>query len=187
MSQELHPPQRVKLIVGILSGRREFFEQARAAMEALWGAVDIQSDIWAFTSTNYYEKQMGTNLNRQFFSFSALIDPGELARIKHQSNAVESALAQSPAGEAAGVARPINLDPGYIDPGKLVLASTKNYSHRIYIGQSIYAEPTLHYHKGSWQTWPFTYPDYASGEYFDFLNQARKGLMEQLSSKKSDT
>ncbi|OPZ95339.1 MAG: hypothetical protein BWY71_02269 [Planctomycetes bacterium ADurb.Bin412] len=91
-------------------------------------------------------------------------------------------LASHPEGRKLGVSRPINLDPGYIDASKLVLATTKNYSHRIYIGQSMYAEATLHYHRGKWQAWPFTYPDYGSGLYDPFLNAARDRYLEQTTS-----
>ena len=80
------------------------------------------------------------------------------------------------------MARPINLDPGYVESSKLVLATTKNYSHRTYIGQSMYAEATLYYSKNQWHAWPYTYPDYAGGAYDDFLNRVRASLMEQSKS-----
>jgi len=164
----------------MLSPDAKLFDSAEDDMQGLWGAIDIRSEIMPFTQTNYYEKEMGAGLLRKFAGFENLIDPGQLAAIKHQSNKLEEQYAPNPAGEVQAVQRPLNLDPGYIDPSKLVLATTKNYSHRIYIGQSMYAEATLHYHKGSWQSWPYTYPDYAGGAYNDFLNQARQKLMSQL-------
>jgi hypothetical protein len=187
MSQQLRPPQPVKLIVGMLSRVETLFAAAEERMQQLWGAIDVASAVMPFNQTTYYEKEMGPELLRKFLSFAGLIDPGDLAGIKHQSNSLELELGDSAEGKALNVARPINLDPGYIDPSKLVLATTKNYSHRIYIGQSMYAEATLHYHQGRWQAWPFTYPDYASGVYDPFLNQARRRLMEQYSSQKSST
>lgn len=180
-------PQPVKLIVGMLSKDAALFTCAEENMQTLWGAIDLRSDVMPFTHTDYYAGEMGTPLQRKFVSFAELIDPEKLAAIKHQTNALEEKIAQSSAGQTLQVTRPINLDPGYIDPGKLVLATTKNYAHRIYIGRQMYAETTLHYHKGSWQTWPFTYPDYASGDYNDFLNGTRLILMEQLSSQKRNT
>jgi len=181
MSQLLHPPQPVKLIVGMLSQSRELLTAAQSSMQTLWSAIDIVSDVMDFSQTVYYEKEMGTNLLRQFVAFAQLIDPLELAVIKHASNALETQLARSPAGQALGVPRSINLDPGYINLSKLVLATTKDYSHRIYIGQSMYAEATLHFHKGQWQSWPYTYPDYAGGMYHPFLNAAREKYKEDLS------
>ena len=179
-------PEAVKLIVGMLGNSAEIFCSAETDMETLWGQIDIASEILPFTYTDYYEKQMGPRLLRKFVSFAELIDPGALASIKHQSNSLEEKWAQVQADQQPDVARPINLDPGYIEPSKLVLASTKNYSHRIYIGESMYAECTLSYHRGAWQSWPFSYPDYASGDYDTFLCQVRNRLMEQLSSQKQN-
>ena len=178
---QTQPPKPVKLIVGMLSQKAELFEPAWQGMQDLWGPVDLRSEVFPFDQTEYYQKQMGSDLLRQFVSFQDLIDPGQLAAVKHQSNQLEQRYCQSSPGKLLGVARPINLDPGYIDSGKLVLATTKNYSHRIYIGDSMYAESTLHYYKGDWQPWPYTYPDYADGTYFAFFHQVRKILMEQLS------
>lgn len=180
-------PDPVKLIVAMLSGDEALFEHAAEAMQELWGPIDVQSNIMAFEQTQYYQKEMGPALRRKFVGFAELIDPAALARIKHQTNVLEAKYAADPIGKALGVARPINLDPGYIEPSKLVLATTKNYSHRIYIGESIYAEATLRYHKGHWQSWPFTYPDYAGGQYDDFLNQTRQRLLEQKQSPKQNT
>jgi len=181
------PPTAVKLIVGMLSGQEVLFDMAQEKMTEWWGGIDIQSEVMDFACTHYYEEQMGAALKRKFVSFGRLIDPGELAEIKHQSNDLEEQIAASETGKALGVERPINLDPGYIEPSKLVLATTKNYSHRVYIGRGMYAEATLHYHKGSWQGWPYTYPDYAGGEYSGFFNRVRQKLMEQLSSPKENT
>jgi len=184
---QIKPPQQVKLIVGMLSQLEEFFSAAEQEMSAKWGPIDIQSQVMVFDFTRYYQKQMGDGLLRKFVSFVELIDPAELAQAKHQSNALENELAQTEAGRELAVARPINLDPGYVEPSKLVLASTKNYSHRIYIGESIYAECTLQFHQGKWESWPFTYPDYGSGKYDEFLTAVRGKLQEQQLSQKPNT
>ncbi|MBN2376570.1 MAG: DUF4416 family protein [Sedimentisphaerales bacterium] len=184
---QIKPPQQVKLIVGMLSQLEELFTAAELEMFVRWGPIDIYSQVMEFDFTRYYKKQMGDSLLRKFVSFAELIDPADLATAKHQSNALESALAQTNIGRELGVERPINLDPGYIEPSKLVLASTKNYSHRIYIGESIYAECTLQFHQGKWESWPFTYPDYGSGKYDEFLSAVREKLLEQQSSQKPNT
>lgn len=165
----------------MLSTEDVLFVEAEEHMQRLWSEIDIYGPILPFHYTRYYEKEMGANLLRKFVSFAKLINPGELARIKHEGNALEAVFSESE-GLRLNVGRPINLDPGYIEPSKLVLATTKNYSHRIYIGDDMYAETTLHYHQGRWQSWPFTYPDYASGDYNEFLSAARNRLLEQLSS-----
>jgi len=184
---QTRPPKPVKLIVGMLSQQAALFDLAQQQMQTLWGTIDVHSEVMPFNYTDYYKTQMGAALLRKFVSFADLIDPIKLADIKHLSDQMEMTISQMPEGRQLGVARPINLDPGYIEPSKLVLASTKNYSHRIYIGNSMYAECTLHFYKGRWHGWPFSYPDYTSGNYDSFLNQARHLLTEQLSSRKENT
>ena len=187
MTQLLHPPKQVKLIVAMLSGDPILFDHAEHLMKNHWGPVDVQSNVMEFTFTDYYNKQMGSTLFRKLIAFAHLIDPGALAATKHITNTLEHACTDTLAARTLKVERPINLDSGYITQSKLILATTKDYSHRIYIGKSMYAEATLHYHQGRWQHWPYTYPDFASGDYDDFLSKTRNRLMEQLSSQKQDT
>ena len=141
------------------------------------GSVDLFSDSWPFTSSRYYGKEMSPTLLRQFVSLAEPGDPAELIQMKLTSNQVELADA---AKRSRGTNRAINLDPGYITAAKLVLATTKDYSHRVYLGRGIYAEATLGYHAGDWQAWPWTYPDYAASTYHEFFTQVRSRLLEQL-------
>ena len=166
----------------MLAGDKALFARAEEEMQNLWGSMDVSSEVMPFTYTNYYQKEMGSPLWRKFVAFEKLIDPGRLAVIKRQSNELEERYAKNNETKEPGILRSVNLDPGYIDLSKLVLASTKNYSHRIYIGDSIYAEATLHYHKGDWRSWPYSYPDYACGDYNVFFNRVREKLMEQTST-----
>ncbi len=113
-------------------------------------------------------------------AFEQPIGPGRLAAIKRATNAVEAEFA---AGRGGGPPRPVNLDPGYVTESKLVLASAKDFAHRIYLGEGIYAEVTLTYARGRWQAGPHTFPDYASGRYDAFLTAARAALRRQLGRK----
>ena len=149
------------------------------AIEAEFGRIDLVSEVWPFDQTDYYKDQTGENILRQFVSIEELIDAGRLAQIKHLSNRLEQNLA---AKLKLGLPRPVNLDPGIIEPSKLILASTKNYSHRIYIGENMYAEVTLIFDKGRWRPFDYTYPDYRQQCYFDFFDKVRTGLVEQLRS-----
>ncbi|HSV27059.1 MAG TPA: DUF4416 family protein, partial [Sedimentisphaerales bacterium] len=143
------------------------------------GEADFTSDVWQFCQTDYYRDETGEAILRQFVTFDRLINPGDLAAIKHRTNAIEQRLA----GELdAAVPRPVNLDPGYIEPSKLVLASTKNFSHRIYIGSKMWAEVTLIYSSG-WTVLPWTFPDYRLGRYHEFFDKVRTHLVEQLREK----
>ena len=177
---ELNEPKPVKLIVGILACDERCLTAARTALEAALGRADCVSAIWSFDQTRYYHDQTGPDIVRQFVSLADLIPPGDLAQIKHQTNAVEQQLAQT---LEASWPRPVNLDPGLIEPSKLILATTKNYAHRIYIGKKMYAEVTLVFDKGTWHTLPYTYPDYHRQEYFDFFSTVRNALVQQLRSK----
>lgn len=159
-------PQPVKLVVSILGGDPALLEEAEACLEEAFGPVDYRSGLLPFHHTTYYEPEMGADLKRRIVAFQRLVDPGDLAAIKRRTNALEERWAVE--GK-----RRVNLDPGYVDLGKLVLASTKNHAHRIYLGQGIYAEVTLHYRGGRFQPWPWTYPDYASEEYCRLFGEIR--------------
>jgi hypothetical protein len=174
---ELHDPQPVKLIIGILAADETSLAAAVKAISKSFGVIDLASDVWPFTQTNYYKDELGPNALRQFVSIEKLIDPGKLAQIKHDTNSLEQQLADS---LKLPLPRPVNLDPGFIEPSKLILASTKNFSHRIYIGNKMFAEVTLMYEKGSWRHFEYTFPDYRQSCYQDFLSKVRTRLLEQL-------
>lgn len=162
----------VKLIVGMIAPREELFVAARRELTTVYGQVDHVSPVWPFDSTAYYAQELGANLHRQFLSFVELIDPARLAEVKLYTNALEQE--HSRQGR-----RQINLDPGYVDLSKLVLATTKNHQHRIYLGQGIYAEVTLRYTHKSFRPWQWTYPDYRTDQYVQFFNQVRETLLQQ--------
>jgi len=169
-------PDSVKLVVAMLSCSQPLFEAAKQRLSEEFGPVDIESDVIPFDFTDYYDEEMGRGLLRQFLSFEKLIDPGEIAAIKVRTNALEE---QWAATAGLGVKRPINLDPGYVSQSKLVLATTKDYSHRVYLAQGIYAEVTLRYQKGHFTAWPWTYPDYQTPAYIAFFARVRKRYLEQ--------
>jgi len=176
---EVHKPEPVKLIVGALSGYEHAFDLARRVLVGRYGPIDVETALLRFDFTDYYEAQMGGGLLRKFFAFREVIDPAILADVKVWANRMEAELGPA---ISTDVPRPINLDPGYVTPAKLVLASTKDFSHRVYLRDGIYAEVTLHYEKGgSFRAFPWTFPDYkASPGYHAFLLEARRKLMEQL-------
>ena len=174
---QTNQPKPVKLIVGIFAADADCLQEAVAAVVSQFGQADLVSGVWPFDKTTYYKQESGENLLRQFVSIEKPIDPGELANIKHITNRLEQELAAQLKRE---VPRPVNLDPGVIEPSKLVLATTKNFSHRIYIGNQMYAEVTLMYEKGAWVAFPYTYPDYRQPCYIEFFEKVRKKLLAQL-------
>ena len=168
-----HSP--VKLIVGIIAAVPDLLAVVHQRLGGQFGRVDFASDLLPFDYTTYYETEMGKDLKRQFVSFERLISAEELASAKCFSNAVECEFAK---GDTAP--RPVNLDPGYISAAKLVLASTKDHAHRIYLQDGIYAEITLKFYRKTFQPWEWTYPDYRTSTYIDIFNHIRHIYMEQL-------
>lgn len=173
---EIESPKPVKLICGILASDARCLEAAQEALRGLYGRADFVSEVWPFTQTEYYNEEAGEHILRNFLAFERLMDPGRLAEIKHQTNDLEKKLA---AELKTPWPRPVNLDPGYLEPAKLVLASTKNFSHRVYIGRNLYAEVTLMFHKGAWRSFEFTFPDFKDGRYHEFLSRVREHLVRQ--------
>lgn len=167
----------VKLICGLLSGDEDLLRRTQQVLSRRFGPLDLESDLWAFHETDYYAKQMGPDLKRRFISFERLISPRSLQQIKTETNVMEEAIAEQCLDPV--ITRPVNIDPGYVDLAKLVLATTKDRSHRIYLGQGIYAEVTLHYHGHRWDIWPWTYPDYRRPECHRFFDEVRQRLVVQ--------
>lgn len=179
----LRRPEPVKLIVGILAADEEALEAAREKIDAEFGRSGSLSEIFPFDKTDYYKEETGENILRQFVTIEGLIEPGQLAQIKHKTNEIEKELAEALKGAHP---RPVNLDPGYMEPSKLVLASTKNFAHRIYIGDNMYAEITLRFDKGKWVDYPHTFPDFKDGRYHEFLSEVREKLVGQLRQLKKE-
>lgn len=176
----LRSAAHVKYVVGLLSSDPDLLRRARQLLSRYFGRIDIESPPWPFDYTDYYTAEMGPNLQRGFLSFEALLPPERLVEMKRETNLLEQRLAEDVLDPQ--IPRPVNLDPGYLDLGKLVLASTKDASHRIYLGEGICAEVTLTYVHGHWQTLPWTYPDYADPRTHAFLTEVRQRLRAQRGS-----
>jgi hypothetical protein len=175
-----HSPTPVLLMTAAFSCHPQALAWARGKMSESWGPIALESEPFDFSETDYYRATMGTCLKKQFFVFQESVDPARLVQCKLQSNGWEAEFAAQ-----AGLAeeRPLNLDPGYITLAKLVLASTKDHAHRIYLGEGIYAEITLNYRAGGWQPLPWTYPDYRRGDFQAFFSQCREFLKGQAAAK----
>lgn len=160
-------PNKVKLLVGLLSRDIEIFGKVKKMTENIFGRIDYESQILDFDHTDYYREEFGGNLKRLFLSYERLLDPAKIYNTKLMTNRIEGRLAIS--GR-----RTVNIDPGYLDLSKLVLLSTKDYSHRLYLDKGIYAEVTLFYKDGAYNPWPWTYPDYKSASYITIFNSIRR-------------
>jgi len=168
-----HQPQPVKLIASLLTGDPALLAQVEAWLSDLFGPLDFESELLPFDHTEYYCPEFGPNLQRVIVTFERPVDPGELPSIKRQTNELEWSIAQESK-------RRVNIDPGYVSLGKMVLASTKDHAHRLYLGEGIYGEGTLVFQKGHFRPWPWTYPDYASDRYCSIFDEIRERYKAQL-------
>lgn len=153
--------------MGFIFKKEDAFTRAKKIMQRRFGKVDFESRELAFNHTDYYQNELGENPQRKFISFQKLILPQNLVEIKILTNKIENKLSLKGA-------RQINIDPGYLDLAKLVLASTKDFYHRIYLDRGIFAEITLFYKNKTFQPWEWTYPDYKTQEYIAIFNRIRE-------------
>ena len=168
---EIHTHFPVLPILAAFSRHDEALEWAHERATADWGPIALESPRFDFVETGYYSPTMGGGLKKCFWAFDNLRAPAELTGWKIAANAWEA--------EYAGRAglpepRPLNLDPGYITLAKLVLASTKDHAHRIYLGRGIFAEVTLYFKDGRWQHRDWTFPDYRRADYQEFFAKCRQ-------------
>ena len=168
-------PKPAKYFVAFLTSDVALLPLVEGDLDAIVGAIDGRSELVLWTVSKFYESEMGANLQRGFFSFSTLRSPAELAGLKRKTQQSEERVRRQD-----GNGRRVNLDPGYLDRFKVVLASTKNASQRIYLDGGIYAEATLLYHSGGFHGLAYTYPDYLCPETLAFLSGLRAGYLEQL-------
>lgn len=169
------PPQKAKLLVSVLLHNKELIEPVTTALIGDFGPIEQSSRWFDFNYTDYYAAEMGSPLYRRMLVFAPLIEQASLADIKCTTNALEAA-------HAVDGNRRFNLDPGYLLPERFVLATGKNFTHRIYLGTGIYADLTLIYQKGGFRSLPWTYPDYASDEMHGFLTTVRRSYLQELTA-----
>src|SRR5688572_21278999 len=170
-------PKPAKYFVGLLSSDIKVIDSVEADLKAVLGAIDGRSEILPWNVSKFYEKEMGFGLLRRFVSFGPLISPGDLAAVKLQTQRIEEEHRSSELGRSM---RRVNVDPGYLDVAKVVLASTKSAGHRIYLNSGIYGEVTLLYSDGTFHPLSYTYPDYQWAETLAFLTSLRLAYLDQL-------
>jgi len=169
-------PQRVKLVIGVLSKDKKLFDILEEFFIKKFGEIDYKSPEVLFDHTDYYKEEMGYPLKKRFISFKKHISPESISNIKLLTNSLEKKFSKKKNGH---LNRRINIDPGYIAPSKLILATTKDYYHRTYLNKGIYVEVTLSWKNGSFQSFEWTFPDYRTKEYVDILNTIRNSYMKE--------
>lgn len=169
---KLKVPPKVKFFTAMLSKEENMFYKVKPLLTDKLGDIEFESDVLLFDHTRYYEEEMGHPLLRKFFSFKPIYTPDKLPEIKLYCMEIEDKF------RIEGK-RKINIDPGYVELSKVVLASTKNYSHRIYIRDGIFAEVTLYFHKREFRDFHYTYPDYREKSYKNFFEKIRESLKNE--------
>lgn len=170
----IHNATPVRFLCGLLTNDTQLMILAETELSALLGPVDATSSCMPFDATDYYRAEMGPGLIRKFVSFANPRDPADLADIKIATNRIEDRFAQIQNDKPA---RRINLDPGYLTPSRLVLASTKDFSHRIYLRDGIYAEVTLLFRKNACHSLEWTFPDFRGPTYHPFFLDLRQRIL----------
>jgi hypothetical protein len=172
-------PPKVKLISSLFSPDQDLLRGVMQEMEGHFGPADWKSEKLIFDRTRYYASEMGWPLYRQFISFSRLIGPDTLVDIKLLTNTLEQ-------GHLVKTSRTINIDPGYLSLERLILATGKNYIHRVYLNRGIYADLTLVFHAGTFKPLPWTYPDYADERVIRHFNMLRSEYLYSLRQGRKD-
>lgn len=166
----------VKLICGIIASEEPIFKRAEEHLVQLYSSIDHTSPLLKFNFTDYYQRQMGKNLKRKFLSFTRLISPEKLSEIKLRTNEIEEEIKK----ELRASHRIINLDPGYLTSSALIIATVKDFAHRIPLQHGIYAHLELLFGKKEIHTLSWTYPDYQTEQYQNFFRDVRKTYLSQL-------
>jgi hypothetical protein len=167
------PVRPVALVCAVMYREGKDCERALARLTGCFGPIAATHEPYPFTQTDYYEKEMGAPLYKRLVAFERLVQPDELASDKLITNFIEADL-------STGGRRAVNLDPGYLDAARLVLASTKDHAHRILLERGIYGEITLLYRDGSFQPLPWTYPDYREEGTLTFLRGVRVWYLKEV-------
>ena len=170
---QVHDAGKVKPICAVTYGQSVSLEKALSELETILCSVEFRSRAFDFSFTEYYLTEMGRDLKKVFVSFTGLILPERLPDLKRQTNEIEAVW-------SAGGKRLVNLDPGYITTAKLVLASTKDFAHRLFLADGIYGDVQLQYRHGRFRTQPWTFPDYQTDLALDFFEEVRKGTYQEL-------
>lgn len=172
----------VKLICGIIASKERTILRAKERLAQHYGEIDSSSPLFSFDFTDYYEKQMGKNLKRKFLSFKKLVEAERLCAIKQETNRLEEEIRE----EFQSLHRIVNLDPGYMTPASLIMATAKDFSHRIPLQNGIYAHLEFLFGKDEVRTLDWTYPDFKCKDYQEYFLDVRRFYLSQLKNKTSE-
>jgi hypothetical protein len=166
-------PLKVKPFMAVLYRPEVNIEKLLEGLKAAFGRIDCSYGPIPFSFSDYYKDEMGSELLKSYYTFATLMDRETLSEKKRLTNTLEQSLL------VLGK-RCVNLDPGYLARDKLVLATTKDFYHRLFLSDGIYGEVTLHFRKGEFRYFSWTYPDYKAQGFLEFLTKTRAAFMHGL-------
>lgn len=172
-------PHKAKLVMAVIINGKDDFDELQAKLAQKFGETELVSPWYDFDFTTYYEPEMGGPLYRRFIVYKELIDQETLPDIKLYTNGIENTFLN------VNGQRRVNLDPGYLTLERFILATGKNFTHRVYLRDGIFADLTLLYTKGAFQVLPWTFPDYATETIREFLARVRGLYYQELKLKKA--
>jgi hypothetical protein len=170
-----HPP--VKLVTALLGRDLALLAEIENRIEKAYGPVEERSEVFLFTHAHRFDLEMGENLSKRVISFAELLPVEKFPEVKLFANDLEWEYREHLIDRSR---RLVNIDPGYVTLSKVVLASTRNYAHHIYLGQGVYAELLLRYHRGALRNLPWTYPDFRTHLVHSFFSRTRDRYQVQL-------
>lgn len=169
------PP--VMPVISVITADEKLKEETEFILVSYFGKIDLVSELYPFDLSDYYEKEMGTELTRRWFSFRELLDASHLADWKYSCVDIEN-------GFLDDDDRSVNIDPGYLDYGKLVLASFKSAPDKIYMGRGVWAHTCLRYGHGIFTAPDHSFPDFIDGRFNNFMLEVRRSYRRILRSSK---
>lgn len=179
MAQANSTPPSVSLFFGLLVADDALFAEVEGILQKEYTDIVLRSETLPFDMTDFYNAEMGSCILRRWVGVESTIDPSALRAIKNHTNRIEKIWAE---GEGDAMRRRVNIDPGYLTPAKVVLASCKDRDHRMYLGSGIFGEVTLSYKRGSkrYEPFPWTYPDYRTEAAQSFFLEFRERHRERM-------
>ena len=161
-----------KFFFAVAGRQKAYLPEVESLLAGCCGGLGFRSELYRFSDfSNYYDAETGGAVWKYLICARGLLPPEDLARIKLRVEEIQSGFLVERSGS---LCRDVNIDPGYINGWQVVLASVKNFTQRIYLGSGVYAETTLLFQKGQFQTLPWTYADYKSPPVLSFLRKARE-------------
>lgn len=177
IAKRLRPAQKSKYFLAVASAHRHPDDALRHRLEHLFGSLEITGTVYSFSQfSDYYDAELGGKVWKYLIGFETLLPSESLVEIKHRVERLQWETARS---SANGLAREFNLDPGYVNAWQMVLATVKNRSHRLYLGEGVYGEVTLQFRKGEFHPLPWTYPDYREAPVLLYAAYLRRRYLEQ--------